>query len=103
MRGQRLTTDVATIKDCISPHDFYLREQNLCRYGHRSSSWAIAGLCPFHNDTRPGSFKINVKTGAFKCWSCGTYGGDIIAFIQQRDGLSFSEILGKLAREWGVF
>ncbi|HAJ19879.1 MAG TPA: hypothetical protein DCL95_07445, partial [Rhodospirillaceae bacterium] len=38
------------------------------------------GLCPFHADTRPGSFVVNKATGAFKCFSCGEQGGDIITF-----------------------
>jgi len=51
------------------------------------------GLCPFHDDKRAGSFSINKRTGAFKCFSCGASGGDIIAFHMQRNSLSFQKAL----------
>lgn len=102
MRNFQSYLNVTKIKDHINPYDFYLREQNLCRYGYRSNSWVVAGLCPFHEDNRAGSFKINVETGAFKCWSCGASGGDIITFLQKRDDLDFLETLRKLSNEWEV-
>lgn len=58
--------DVSALKETILPHDFYLRELDLCRFGYRSGKWVIAGHCPFHDDAKPGSFKINLETGAFK-------------------------------------
>jgi len=94
--------DVAAIKEAINPHDFYLRELGLDRYGYRSASWAVAGLCPFHDDAKQGSFKINQDTGSFKCFSCGAKGGDIVAFLQQRDDLDFIEALKKISLEWEV-
>jgi len=103
MKYTKAKFDAATIKNAISPYDFYLREQNLARYGNRSGKWVVAGLCPFHEDSNPGSFKINVDTGAFKCWSCGVGGGDVIAFLQQRDDLGFIEVLKRLSREWEVY
>lgn len=54
------------------------------------------GICPFHNDTRPGSFFINKSTGAFRCFSCRAKGGDIIAFHMQRHGIGFTETLNQL-------
>jgi DNA primase len=95
--------DAYKIKSFISAHDFYLREQNLDRFRFISNQWAIAGLCPFHVDTKIGSFKINLKTGAFKCWSCGASGGDIISFLQKRDHTGFIETLDRLSREWRVY
>lgn len=100
MKSRGYTCDVNMINATITPHDFYLREQNLSHFGHRSGQWAISGLCPFHEDTRLGSFKVNLTTGGFRCWSCGAYGGDIIAFIQKRDDLGFKDALQKLSSEW---
>lgn len=99
-RGYKL--EPSTIKRAISPYNFYLREQNLCRFGYRSGPWAIAGLCPFHEDKKQGSFKINMITGAFRCWSCGACGGDVISYLQKRDDLEFVDTLRKLCDEWGV-
>ncbi len=101
MRHYRPRLDAASIKSAIDPADFYLRELNLCRFGYRSGQWAVAGHCPFHDDTKPGSFKINQETGAFKCWSCGASGNDIIAFLKIRDNMDFIEVLERLSNEWG--
>jgi hypothetical protein len=102
MRPQYTKLDAFTIKGSINPNDFYLREQNLHSFGHGSGQWAIAGLCPFHDDKKHGSFKINLITGAFRCWSCGACGCDIIAFIQKRDGLEFIDTLRKSCSDWGL-
>jgi len=47
----------------------------------------LKGLCPFHADTDP-SLIVTPATNLFHCMSCGA-GGDVIAFIQKHDGLSF--------------
>lgn len=94
--------DTATLKRAIPPYDFYMREQGLYRFGCRSGKWAVAGLCPFHDDGSAGSFKINLETGAYTCFSCGAKGGDIISFTQARSGISFKEAMEKLRSEWGV-
>lgn len=94
--------DLDVLKQQISPYDFYLRELDLAQFGTRSSKWAIAGRCPFHDDHQAGSFKVNLETGSFKCWSCGVAGGDIVSFLQQRDRLSFREALERLVRDWRI-
>ncbi len=99
-RPFRISADI--VKSFIDPYDFYLKEQGISHFGYRSQQWAVAGLCPFHADNSPGSFKVNIETGAFKCWSCGTCGGDIISFVQMLHDLSFPEALEELAREWGI-
>jgi DNA primase len=89
----------ARVKQLIDPLTFYLQEG--LEIDHRGrSAWKIAGVCPFHEDSSPGSFKINITTGAFRCWSCGEYGSDIISFIQKRDKLGFLDTLRKLCHDW---
>lgn len=88
------------IKNSISPLDFYSHELpgvKLTKHG-----WNDAGLCVFHNDTNTGSFFINFETGAFKCFSCGAAGSDIIAFVMALYGLNFKEALAKLVDDWGL-
>jgi DNA primase len=89
------------IKTYIPPAEFY-RAELPAMPPPRGSGWRDGGLCPFHDDKHTGSFRVNLETGAFVCFSCGSKGGDIIAFIQQRDGLSFPEALNKLSNEWGL-
>ncbi|MFI5342771.1 MAG: CHC2 zinc finger domain-containing protein [Chlamydiales bacterium] len=102
MRFHNCKIDAKTIKNAINTIDFYLCEQSLYRFDHRSGQWAIAGLCPFHSDSKPGSFKVNLTTGAYKCFSCHAKGGDILSFVMAKYGFSFSETLEQLANEWGV-
>jgi CHC2 zinc finger len=90
------------IKRNISAFDFYLKEQDPCRLSRCSGQWAIAGLCPFHDDQSSGSFKVNLDNGAFICFSCGTKGGDIISYVQQKYQLQFHQALEKLMQEWRV-
>ena len=93
--------DTRAIKAAISPADFYQ-----CELPDMPSSnqggWRDGGLCPFHADNHAGSFRVHLETGAFCCFSCGAKGGDVIAFTMQRDGLSFSDALKRLAEDWGV-
>ena len=94
----RLLQDV---KSYIPPADFY-RSELATMPAPRGGGWREGGLCPFHADKHAGSFRVNLETGAFVCFACGTKGGDIIAFIQQRDGLSFPDATRRLADDWGV-
>jgi len=48
----------------------------------------LKGLCPFHNDRNP-SLIVTPGKQLFNCLSCGT-GGDVIAFVQKYEGLSFT-------------
>ena len=87
------------LKRTINPIDFYTQELQEARINVRKK-WAIAGLCPFHEDRRIGSFYINTETGGFICHSCGNKGGDIIAFVRMKYQLPFKEAVQKLINEW---
>lgn len=89
------------VKTHIPPLDFY-RAELPALPAPRGTGWCEGGLCPFHADNQAGSFKVSLDTGAFKCFACGAKGGDIIAFIQLRDGLSFVDATRLLAAEWGI-
>ena len=45
-------------------------------------------ICPFHEDTRP-SLSVHLEIGAFKCFSCGAKGGDVLAFHRLLHKMSF--------------
>lgn len=77
------------ILDVISP---YVR---LKKVGTR-----YVGLCPFHNEKTP-SFNVNAGHGFFKCFGCGV-GGDLIRFIEMKEGLSFYEALQLLSERFGI-
>lgn len=55
------------------------------------------GLCPFHNEKTP-SFYVTPSKGIFKCFGCGK-GGDVLNFIQDINGLTFTETLKSLSSD----
>lgn len=98
-QGKWLSSD--EIKQAICPTGFYSKELDQLKV-NAGKKWINGGLCPFHADTSAGSFYINASTGSFKCYSCGAYGKDIIAFVVKKYSLSFREALEKLVEEWGI-
>lgn len=85
----------------IPANDFY-RAELPTMPAPRGGGWRDGGLCLFHDDRHAGSFRVNLDTGGFKCFSCDAAGGDIVAFIQLRDGLGFTDAVHKLASDWGL-
>lgn len=84
--------NVQQLKKRIQPQSFYEKELR-GRLGRSSGQdWhAWQGLCPFHADKKAGSFFVNKRTGAFKCFSCGAQGGSIIDFYMQFYNASFKQ------------
>ena len=102
-RARKRKGSIARDLKCqISPSTFYSRVLNDLPSTRSSNCWVCGGLCPFHMDKSAGSFRINLDSGGFKCFSCGASGGDIIDFAQRRHGFSFSRALECLMREFGV-
>ena len=53
--------------------------------------------CPFHPDDTP-SLSVSPSRGIWKCFGCNK-GGDVISFVAEIEGISYSEALLKLAKE----
>lgn len=60
----------------------------------------LVGLCPFHDERTP-SFTVAPRKGFFHCFGCGAH-GDAIGFVMQRDSLSFTEAVERLADLLGL-
>ncbi|MFL6154761.1 MAG: DNA primase [Marmoricola sp.] len=60
----------------------------------------MKGLCPFHDEKSP-SFNVTPSRGMYHCFGCGA-GGDVIKFVMEMDGLSFTETVERLAEKSGV-
>jgi DNA primase len=56
---------------------------------------SLKGLCPFHDEKSP-SFNVRPALGRYHCFGCGE-GGDVIAFVQHVDHLTFAEAVERLA------
>ncbi|ALC99379.1 DNA primase [Actinomyces sp. oral taxon 414] len=63
-------------------------------------SGSLKGLCPFHDERTP-SFNVRPQLGLWHCFGCGE-GGDVIAFVERIDHLSFTEAVEYLAGRAGV-
>lgn len=59
------------------------------------------GLCPFHNETKVGSFSVNDAKVIFKCFTCGK-GGDHFKYLELRKGLTFMQALRMLEADAGI-
>lgn len=99
LREHRRQINTSRLKELIDSIDFYGYE------GHdletrKKGEWKSGGLCPFHNDQKVGSFFISSLNGAFKCFSCGASGGDIIAYKQKKYEITFLEACQRLCKEW---
>ena len=79
----------ADIIEVISAHT------DLRRQGTR---WV--GLCPFHEERTP-SFSVDAQEKLYHCFGCGV-GGDTIKFVEEKEGLGFSEAVELLAERYGV-
>src|SRR5262249_38692240 len=66
----------------------------------RSGTQRYMGLCPFHNEKKP-SFTVHVTLQIYKCFSCGV-SGDVIKFVQEKEGLTFWDALKSLAERHGI-
>ncbi|MDP9017217.1 MAG: DNA primase [Candidatus Eremiobacteraeota bacterium] len=60
----------------------------------------LVGLCPFHAERTP-SFHVHPEEGYFKCFGCGA-AGDIIAFLQRLENVTFPDAVRMLAARAGL-
>lgn len=60
----------------------------------------LKARCPFHNEKTP-SFMVSREKQIWHCFGCSK-GGDIFSFVQEYEGLSFSEAIKLLAEKANV-
>src|SRR3954466_7642310 len=66
----------------------------------RKSGSNYTGLCPFHSERSP-SFSVSELKQVYHCYGCKA-GGDVVSFVMQMHGLSFSEAVQELAERGKV-
>jgi len=59
-----------------------------------------SGLCPFHNEKTP-SFSVHATRQFFHCFGCGV-SGDVFAFVQKIENISFPEAVRAVAQKMGI-
>lgn len=88
-------TDTQTIKDRL---DIVQIIGEYVRLKKAGINWKAN--CPFHNEKSP-SFMVQPEKQFWHCFGCGK-GGDVFSFVQEMEGLDFSEALKLLANRAGV-
>ncbi len=96
MAGLIRAEDIAAVKERTSIVEVVRDHVSLRSAG----IGALKGLCPFH-DEKTASFTVRESTGTFHCFGCGE-GGDVVAFVQKIDHLSFVEAVERLAQRAGM-
>jgi DNA primase len=66
----------------------------------RRSGARFSGLCPFHDERTP-SFSVDPQEKLYHCFGCGV-GGDVIRFVEEKEGLSFADAVEALSERYGV-
>lgn len=94
-RGRIPDRDIAAIRERVSIEDVVGDYVQLRRAGADS----LKGLCPFHDEKSP-SFHVRPNHGHFHCFGCGE-GGDVYAFLQKIEHVSFVEAVELLADRVG--
>ena len=95
MAGRISDRDIAAIRERVRIEEIVGDYVQLRRAGADS----LKGLCPFHDEKSP-SFHVRPNHGHFHCFGCGE-GGDVYAFIQKIEHVSFVEAVEMLADRVG--
>ncbi len=95
MAGRIPDRDIAAIRERVRIEEVVGDYVQLRRAGTDS----LKGLCPFHNEKSP-SFHVRPNHGHFHCFGCGE-GGDVYAFVQKIEHVSFVEAVELLADRIG--
>ncbi|MGA1678591.1 MAG: DNA primase [Candidatus Nanopelagicales bacterium] len=96
MQGRIRNDDVALVRDSARIDQVVSEYLSIKSAGGGS----LKGLCPFHDEKTP-SFHVTPSRGLWYCFGCGE-GGDVIAFLQKVDNLSFVEAVEKLANKFNI-
>ena len=96
MAGRIKDEDIAEVREKTRIDDVVSSYVTLRNAGGGS----MKGLCPFH-DEKSASFHVTPSRGFYHCFGCGA-GGDVISFVMEMDGLSFSETVERLAEKVGI-
>lgn len=95
MAGRIADRDIAAIRERVRIEDVVGDYVQLRRAGADS----MKGLCPFHDEKTP-SFHVRPNHGHFHCFGCGE-GGDVYAFMQKIEHVTFVEAVELLADRIG--
>ncbi|MBA2455530.1 MAG: DNA primase [Nocardioidaceae bacterium] len=96
MAGRIREDDIAAVRERAHIDEVISQHVTLRPAGGGS----LKGLCPFHDEKSP-SLSVTPSRGYYHCFGCQA-GGDVFTFLQQIEGLSFTEAVERLAGRYGV-
>lgn len=91
MPGRIRDDDIAAVREATKIEEVIGQHVTLRSAGGGN----LKGLCPFHEERSP-SFNVTPARGLYHCFGCGK-GGDVIAFVQEVESLSFADAVERLA------
>ncbi len=89
-------SSVEAVRDAIDMVDLVSARTELRKAGARS----YVGICPFHEERSP-SFSVEPVDKLYHCFGCQA-GGDAFKFVQEIEGVGFSDAVELLAQRYGV-
>jgi hypothetical protein len=98
LRNRRM--DFQAIKVAALPHLAALVKRWLPGGRRQGHEWVSRN--PTRADRKPGSFKINLRSGRWADFATGAKGGDVISLAAHLHGLSQLEAAWKLAAMLGI-
>ena len=66
----------------------------------KSGAQNYSGLCPFHGE-KTASFSVHATKQFFHCFGCGV-SGDVFAFVQKIENVTFPEAVRLVAQKLGI-
>jgi DNA primase len=66
----------------------------------KSGGQNFSGLCPFHQEKTP-SFSVHATRQFYHCFGCGE-SGDVFAFVQKVENITFPEAVRLVAQKLGI-
>ena len=96
MTGRIREEDIALVRERARIDEVIEQHVTLRNAGGGSRK----GLCPFHDEKSP-SFNVTPSRGMYYCFGCGE-GGDVFKFMQQIEGITFTESVERLAGRFDV-
>jgi DNA primase len=89
-------SSVEAVRDAVDMVDLVSARTELRKAGARS----YVGICPFHEERSP-SFSVEPVEKLYHCFGCQA-GGDAFKFVQEIEGVGFSDAVELLAQRYGV-
>jgi DNA primase len=93
-------TDVVDFKEIVKQQADIVRVVGDYVKLKKAGAQNYSGLCPFHDEKTP-SFSVHATRQFFYCFGCGVK-GDVFAFVQKIENVTFVEAVRAVAQKFGI-